>query len=324
MVDARQPPDGQAVRAQCLEPFARRLGVAGAGAAIVIATALAPPPVARAQCELMISEYVEGSGLSKAIEIQSALDSPLDLGAGGYQIVIYLNGCTTTSTTIDLVGTILPHDVFVVAHPRAAASVLPLADQLEAALWFDGDDVLALVGGGDVLDVIGQVGFDPGAEWGSGLVSTADNTLRRQNSVAEGDHDSSDPFDPASGWDGYATDTFDNLGVPNADPACGSAGISDPPGDRGTRLFPPRPNPSGEESWLGFSLATGGAVQMDVVDVASRRVRVLARGEFPAGTQVIPWDGRDDAGRLVGSGVYFVRLKSGGTRLERTLVRIAR
>ena len=327
MDDARRRPDDQAVHAPCFAPFVRRLGVAGAGVALVavVATALAVPRVARADCELIISEYVEGSALNKVIEIQNALDSPLDLAAGGYQIVIYLNGCTASSTTIDLVGTIPPHDAFVLAHPRAAASILPLADQLADTLWFDGDDALALVKpGGVILDVVGQIGFDPGLEWGSGSVSTADNTLRRQNGVAEGDHDGSDPFDPATGWDGYATNSFDNLGVPNAAPSCGPTGVSNSRGDPGTRLYSPRPNPSGVESRLGFSLRTPGTVRMVVADVASRLVRVLAQGQFASGAHVVHWDGRDDAGRPVGSGVYFVRLESGGTRLERTLIRINR
>jgi hypothetical protein len=37
--------------------------------------------------------------------------------------------------------------------------------------------------GTTIVDVIGQIGFDPGTEWGSGLVSTADNTLRRKTAV---------------------------------------------------------------------------------------------------------------------------------------------
>ena len=35
--------------------------------------------------------------------------------------------------------------------------------------------------------MIGQVGFDPGTEWGTGLTSTADNTLRRKTAITAGD-----------------------------------------------------------------------------------------------------------------------------------------
>lgn len=324
MNDARRPTDGRAARDPHLERFVRCFRVAAPGAALMVAILFSPSRIALANCELIISEYVEGSGLNKVVEIQNALDSPVNLGAGGYQLVIYLNGCATSTTTIDLIGTIQPHEAFVLAHPRAAASILALADQLDPAVWFDGDDALALVrAGGPVLDVVGQIGFDPGAEWGTGAVSTADNTLRRKSSVVEGDHVGSDPFDPATGWDGYATDAFDDLGVPNTGAVCGLTGLSDLPGEAGIRLFSPRPNPSGAESSMGFSLATRGPVRIVVVDVAGRHVRVLAEGDFPEGTHVVRWDGRDDTGRLMGSGLYFVRLTGGETRLQRTLVRIA-
>lgn len=65
---------------------------------------------------------------------------------------------------------------------------------------------------GVMLDAIGQVGFDPGSEWGSGLVSTKDNTIRRKDSVCQGDTVETDAFDPAPEWDGFTKDTFDGLG----------------------------------------------------------------------------------------------------------------
>ena len=69
-----------------------------------------------------------------------------------------------------------------------------------------------------MIDVIGQVGFDPGTEWGTGLTSTQDNTLRRKAAVTDGDPIGSDVFDPAVQWDGFATDTFDGLGSHTAGP----------------------------------------------------------------------------------------------------------
>jgi len=64
-----------------------------------------------------------------------------------------------------------------------------------------------------VVDVIGQVGFDPGSEWGSGLASTKDNTIRRRASICQGDTDGTDAFDPSLEWDGFAKDTLDGLGA---------------------------------------------------------------------------------------------------------------
>jgi hypothetical protein len=54
-------------------------------------------------------------------------------------------------------------------------------------------------------------------------------------------------------------------------------------------------------------IAHPGRLQIHIYDVAGRRVRTLADRVFPAGEQVLQWDGTDDAGAKVGRGVYFVR-----------------
>ena len=69
-----------------------------------------------------------------------------------------------------------------------------------------------------MLDSIGQVGVDPGTEWGTGLTSTADNTLRRKPAIDRRRHRpgstrSTRPIE----WDGFATDTFDGLGAHTVD-----------------------------------------------------------------------------------------------------------
>jgi hypothetical protein len=58
----------------------------------------------------------------------------------------------------------------------------------------------------------------------------------------------------------------------------------------------------------------GGAAYAEVVvyDVTGRRVRTIARGTYPAGERKATWDGRDEAGQLVSSGIYFIRATSGG------------
>ncbi len=61
-------------------------------------------------------------------------------------------------------------------------SHLKRCDQTSGSLSFNGDDAVALIKGLAFVDVIGQVGFDPGTEWGTDLISTADNTIRRKAS----------------------------------------------------------------------------------------------------------------------------------------------
>ena len=50
--------------------------------------------------------------------------------------------------------------------------------------------------------------------------------------------------------------------------------------------------------------------ELVVYDLLGQRVRTIAKGVQPAGEYQIPWDGRDEEGRLVGSGVYLLRLKA--------------
>ena len=75
------------------------------------------------------------------------------------------------------------------AQVNAVAAVLAQADQTTANFLYNGDDAVALRRDGTIVDVIGQIGVDPGAEWGSGDASTADATLRRKPGVHAGDAD---------------------------------------------------------------------------------------------------------------------------------------
>ena len=56
---------------------------------------------------------------------------------------------------------------------------------------------------------------------------------------------------------------------------------------------------------------SGEAVDIGVYDIAGRRVRTLARGPQSPGRHVTSWDGRDERGAEVRSGMYFVRVRIG-------------
>jgi hypothetical protein len=60
-------------------------------------------------------------------------------------------------------------------------------------------------------------------------------------------------------------------------------------------------------STVRLGIAHAGRVQVNVYDVAGRKVRTLADRVFPAGEAKLEWDGTDDTGGKVGRGVYFVR-----------------
>lgn len=175
---------------------------------------------------LFFSEYIEGSSNNKALEIFNGTGTAINLGTGGYNVQMFFNGSMTAGLTINLVGTVADGDVFVVAQSSASAAILAQADQTNGAGWYNGDDAVVLRQGTTIVDVIGQVGFDPGTEWGTGLTSTADNTLVRKSTISGGDANSGDSFDPSIEWDGYAVDTFTHLGSHTA--VCGTGSDTAP------------------------------------------------------------------------------------------------
>ena len=76
-------------------------------------------------------------------------------------------------------------------------------------------------------------------------------------------------------------------------------------------LRPGYPNPFNSAVVFGFDVASPSAVELSVYDALGRRVRALVREPMPAGHHARQWDGRDDLGRAVASGVYLVRLSAG-------------
>lgn len=182
----------------------------------VLALLVAVPALAGSA--VFISEYVEGSSYNKAIEIYNGTDTDIDLAAEGYKLLLYYNGATTLGSfsVVTLSGTLASQDVHVAVNNQCTdATLIALADEQPANLQFNGDDAVLLVRGEEnvLLDAIGQVGFDPGAQWGTDPTSTADNTIRRKASVCRGDLDPFDVFDPSVEWDGYDTNVFDGLGT---------------------------------------------------------------------------------------------------------------
>jgi predicted extracellular nuclease len=192
----------------------RLASVLGAVSLLLGSVAGSASPAWSQATSLFFSEYVEGSGNNKALEIYNCTGAAVDLAADRYRIEMYFNGSPTAQTTIALTGVIANGGVYVVADDNADLGIVP--DQVSTASFFNGNDAVALVKDTTVLDVIGQIGADPGAEWGAGNTSTQNNTLRRRPHVSAGDPDGTDPFNPAIEWVGFAQDTFNGLGAHSA------------------------------------------------------------------------------------------------------------
>jgi hypothetical protein len=74
------------------------------------------------------------------------------------------------------------------------------------------------------------------------------------------------------------------------------------------------PNPFRAGTEIRFRLPVPEVIRLTVTDVTGRRIRTLARGGRAAGAHAVAWDGRDETGRRVAGGVYFVELAAGDVR----------
>ena len=70
------------------------------------------------------------------------------------------------------------------------------------------------------------------------------------------------------------------------------------------------PNPFNPQTSIRFQLPANDVVSLQVFDVSGRVVRTLVNGELTSGQHVARWDGRDDAGQMLSSGVYFYQMQT--------------
>ena len=232
--------------------------------------------------DLFISEYVEGTYNNKAIELYNPTNETIDLSK--YTLSRWSNGSTTPLQTT-LEGAIEPHSAFVIGldkrdpngegyeaplwngwyHFTDSTTMLPdsiytdesnLMDRIDlficpnyedGTMYFNGNDAVTLeTVAGDILDIFGKIGEDPGDAWGddSDAWWTKDQTLIRKSSVTSGFvYDNSLPyeFDPTLEWDSLPANTFVNLGTHDCD--CITFNIQED--QTFTRVYP-NPNATGE------------------------------------------------------------------------------
>lgn len=165
------------------------------GAAIVVFVAKRIIEVKR---ELLISGYVEGSGINRALEIYNPTDEIVDLSE--YAIRVYVDGTETDPWTWTLSGMLGPNETYVLVHPLANSALLEKASVL-AELPFNGNDAVALthLESNTEIDVLGTIGW--------GLFYLHDRTLIREALVSM----PNETFASVQ-WDVYAKDHFDPIG----------------------------------------------------------------------------------------------------------------
>ncbi|MBS0661071.1 MAG: lamin tail domain-containing protein [Verrucomicrobia bacterium] len=166
--------------------------------------------------DLIISEYVEGSGNNKYVEIYNGTGATVNLA--NYELRTYANG-GLTPTTSALSGSLTAGAV--VVYRNSGATAYAGASTSLGAINYNGNDAVALfkTTTSSFVDIVGRIGEDPGTAWtAAGGYSTLDKTLRRKATVTSGVS-----TNPASGfptlateWDLFNIDDVTGLGTHTA------------------------------------------------------------------------------------------------------------
>ena len=113
-----------------------------------------------------------------------------------------------------------------------------------------------------------------------------------------------------------AVDLHGNEGPSSLAFPASTTGVGDPSAGLALALSGVEPNPVLASARIRWTLPRAERVRVTLVDLAGRRVRTLVDGVQPAGVNDARWDARDDAGRAVSGGIYFVRLEAEGRVLH--------
>ncbi|RMG94891.1 MAG: T9SS C-terminal target domain-containing protein [Chloroflexi bacterium] len=196
-------------------------------------------------------------------------------------------------------------------------SVLPTASGYE--LWYAGDP-------GGLSHKIGYATSSDGIHWtkdpGNPVFEMSEpwtNNIISPNVMWDGAQyrmwfSGFQPQFPFAGRIGYATSAITGI---NDD---GVATVA-----RSPILHQNYPNPFNPSTTIVFSLPynspTGQArITLQIFDITGRKVRTLIDSDLPAGNHVVQWDGTNDAGQPVSSGLYFYRLNAGKFQQTRKML----
>jgi len=196
--------------------------------------------------ELFISEYVEGPGNNNAIEIYNPTNSSINLA--GYIINRYSNGASSGPESWQLGGTIASGDVIVIGNGQIDSVwvstywSLPVDPSFYSTLdlhcngdydanstfYFNGDDAMTLEKNGNIIDIFGKVGEDPGSAWTDDVTAgytdanggtwwTKRQTLIRKPSVKIGVTQNPILFNPTAEYDSLPDATYTEMGSHTCD-----------------------------------------------------------------------------------------------------------
>jgi len=196
-----------------------------------------------AQDGIFFSEYFEGTGERKAIEIYNGNAAVTAVNLNRLRVRVYNNGAATPNATLTLgtaddgsTTTLAWNSVFVIYRNSATGFPTPNTQLPNApssrrigttsnVTAFNGDDALELqydtdgAGTWATADIFGVIGQDPGAFWSGGGIQTQDRSLERKSSVNTGVQTNPGSFDPSVQWNdnGNITDPVTTLGTHTTD-----------------------------------------------------------------------------------------------------------
>ncbi|MBI9031107.1 PKD domain-containing protein [bacterium] len=169
--------------------------------------------------DLFFSEYIEGGSSNKALEIFNGTGAPVDLS--DYSVLLYSNGSSTPTTTLNLSGTLLNDDVYVISISGSVAGISSVSDITSGVANFNGDDAIALKKNSSNIDIIGVIGNRTKWEVAGVTAATENKTLVRKASVFSPTTNwplSAGTNTEDSQWIVYAQDNFDYIGSHNFAP----------------------------------------------------------------------------------------------------------
>jgi len=271
---------------------------------------------------LFFSEYIEGTGYNKALEIINASDKSVDLS--DYAILSNSNNSPwyTTHYVFPDETVLSAGDVWVIAHSGAIQTILDVAGDTTRAsvVNFSGNDVRALVkimeGDTTYLDVIGLYD-DPNLSeaWTVAGVTNAtnDHTIVRKSSVRQGNHNwniSAGTNADDSEWIVYDSDIFDFLGTHTITPSslfglCNALDRLD-----NYRLYPCYPNPFNPSTTIQYDLYEETTVTLRIYDLRGTIVNTLVKERQEPGTYRVLWNGMNTNNNVVAAGVYLYQLQT--------------
>jgi len=82
------------------------------------------------------------------------------------------------------------------------------------------------------------------------------------------------------------------------------------------------PNPFNPGTQISYALPRSGSVSLVIYNVIGQTVRVIVDGYESAGYRQVVWDGTDQSGREVASGIYFYQLRADGFTQIRKMVKL--